>query len=30
VISTDRRRDGDDLDGRLELGPWQGVVIQSR
>ena len=30
VISTDRRRDGDDLDGSLELGPWQGLVIQSQ
>ena len=26
-VGTDRRRDGERVDGRLELGPWEGVVV---
>jgi hypothetical protein len=26
-IGTDRSRDGTSLDGTVELGPWEGVVV---
>jgi len=29
AISTDRHSDGVQLNGRLELDPWQGVVVES-
>jgi alpha-glucosidase len=28
VIGTDRSRDGEQVSGSLELGPWEGVVIK--
>ena len=27
LIATDRSRDGERVDGRLQLGPWEGVVL---
>ena len=30
AISTDRHHDGDKIDGRLELEPWQGAVVVGR
>jgi hypothetical protein len=28
LIGTDRKRVGEKLSGRLELGPWEGVVAE--
>ncbi len=28
VIGTDRGRDGEAVDGAIELGPWEGVVVE--
>ena len=30
AISTDRQRDAEKIDGRLEIEPWQGVVLEGR
>jgi alpha-glucosidase len=30
AISTDRQRDAEKVDGRLEIGPWQGAVLEGR
>jgi alpha-glucosidase len=27
AVGTDRARDGAPVDGRIELGPWEGVVL---
>jgi hypothetical protein len=28
LIGTDRCRDGSAVDGAVELGPWEGVVLE--
>jgi hypothetical protein len=29
LIGTDRERDGARVDGALELGPWEGAVLET-